>query len=139
MSSPPLLPWRYRTTPERLILLFVLCGAPFVALHVSAYYLKLHAHHCAWKSVTHLPCAGCGGTRALAALADGSLLDALAWNPGAVFASLAATVAGLYAACVLIFRLEPWRPKLPAGAWMRAAVVFLIVANWVYLLWAGRS
>jgi len=93
---------------------------------------------CVWKCATGLPCAGCGGTRAIAALANGSLLDALAWNPGAVFASIAATAAGFYAACVLLFRLEPWRPKLPDAKWWKAAVVLLIAANWVYLLSGAR-
>jgi len=93
---------------------------------------------CVWKCATGIPCAGCGGTRALAALANGSLLDALAWNPGAVIALFAAAVAVLYAACVLVFRREPWRPKLPAGAWWTAAAVFLIAANWAYLLLFAR-
>lgn len=93
---------------------------------------------CVWKCATGIPCAGCGGTRAIAALLDGSLLGAMAWNPGAVFASFAAAVAAFYAACVLLFRLEPWRPKLPGGIWWKAAFAFLIVANWAYLLFAAR-
>jgi hypothetical protein len=72
-------------------------------------------------------------------LLGGSLFDALSWNPGAVFASMMAGSAALYAACVLIFRLDPWRPRLLNGGWWKVAVVLLIAVNWLYLLLAGRS
>ena len=136
---PPPLPWRVRTQPERLILV----GAAAAALVVFILFLARSADvavpGCVWKCATGIPCAGCGGTRALAALLGGSFFDALSWNPGAVFASIMAGSAALYAACVLIFRLDPWRPGLLNGGWWKVAVVSLIAVNWVYLLLAGRG
>lgn len=90
---------------------------------------------CAWKSGTGWPCAGCGGTRSVLLLAAGEWREALVTNPGVVLAVAAAGGAVVYAAAVLVFRLEPWRPRVPAWRWMVGAGFAL---NWVYLVWAGR-
>lgn len=139
MSLPPPLPWQVRTQPERLILVIGASAALVVSLLLLARAADVPVTACLWKCATGVPCAGCGGTRALAALLSGSWREALSWNPAAVIASIVALIAGLYASCVLMFRLEPWRPRLFGAAWWRFAIAVLIAGNWVYLLWAGRS
>lgn len=139
MSLPPPLPWKIRTQPERLILVVAACAALVVCVLLLALSADLAVTACIWKCTTGVPCAGCGGTRALAALLKGSLRDALAWNPGVVVASVVASLACFYASFVLMFHLQPWRPCLFTAGWWRFAIVLLIAGNWVYLLWAGRS
>lgn len=138
MTQPPPLPWRIRTQFERLVLVFAASVGLVAALLLLA--RSAHAAHvgCVWKCLTGIPCAGCGGTRALSALVDGSLVDALAWNPGAVFAASSILAASVYAVLVLAFRLEPWRPAFLGSRWWRIAIVTGIAGNWVYLLCAGR-
>ena len=135
---PPPLPWRVRTRPERLTLLFLFSAALVGSFLMLAHSARIALFGCIWKCTTGIPCAGCGGTRALMFLLRGSPLDALAWNPGAVLAVVLAAVAGLYAASILLFRLEPWRPALLRSGRWKFAIVAGIALNWLYLLCAGR-
>lgn len=89
---------------------------------------------CGVKILSGLPCPFCGGVRATAALAHGSLIEALAWNPAVTLLH-----AGMFASGVfLIFGRTP--------AWLvpgRQRLVFLaalviLLANWIYLIAAGR-
>jgi len=136
---PPPLPWKVRTGPERLVLVFAAaCAfvAAFLCLaHISGYAVSL----CAWKCVTGLPCAGCGGTRALFLLMQGQPAVAIGMNPAVVLASLLLFLALLYAVSILVFRLEPWRPSMLRGKSWRFVVAAGLLLNWVYLLLAGRA
>lgn len=40
---------------------------------------------CPFDSLLHIPCLGCGATRALRALAHGKLLESLGWHPAVAF------------------------------------------------------
>lgn len=64
--------------------------------------------------------------------------EAVAMNPGAVAVIVFGLFAACYAAAVLVFRLEPWRPHLPGGRWWRVALGAVVLGNWFYLLYAGR-
>ena len=47
---------------------------------------KLHwPFPCAFDSLLHIPCLGCGATRALGALMRGELLESLRWHPAVAF------------------------------------------------------
>ena len=70
-----------------------------------------------------LPCPGCGGTRALASLAQLDLWQALRFNPLLVIA--------LGAALVLPFRRSNWDHWSKRAWWFFGA---FFVLNWVYLL-----
>jgi len=94
---------------------------------------------CGWKTVTGLPCLGCGGTRALFLLARGEWGDALRMNPGAVLAAAGVAIAAVYAAGVVFLGLSPWRPQWAARVPWRWLVLGAILANWAYLLAAGRA
>ena len=134
-SSPPPLPWKFRTAPERGFLTF----APAAVLVVIAFLLASQYLHlpwvCAWRGMTDLPCAGCGGTRAAVLVWQGEWWRALILNPGVVLGSVVLAAASVYALAVLLFRIEPWRPRFSGWRWLLAAVV---AANWLYLLTVSR-
>lgn len=94
---------------------------------------------CYFKAFTGLPCPSCGSTRTAACLAHGNLPAAFAMNPLAA-AVLLALVAWAIADLVLMTRgralgLEV-SPRL--GGPLRVAAVAVVLANWVYLIAAGR-
>ena len=135
---PPPLPWRVRTAPERFILLFVAAAGLVGALLWLGHYAGWGLTTCIWRGLTGLPCAGCGGTRAASMLLGGDMSSALLMNPAAVVAVLATLALALYSCLVLVFGMEPFRPAfLRGGAW-RFVLGGLLVANWIYLLLAGR-
>lgn len=135
VPQPPPLPWGFRTAPERLLLVVAGSAAALVAVFVL---VSQYAHLpwvCAWRGMTGIPCAGCGGTRAAVLLLQGDWWRALVLNPGVVLGAVASAGAVLYAGAVIFFRLEPWRPRLHGWRWWLAAAV---AANWIYLLAVSR-
>jgi hypothetical protein len=121
-------------------------GVIFGAIGVSAAAVvsilgldRLPLSLCAWKTVMGIPCPTCGTTRALACLAHLDLAGAFAMNP---LASSGALLIGAWAASDLA--LLPFRRALvvemsavPANV-LRAVAVTALVANWIYLVAAGR-
>jgi len=71
----------------------------------------------------------------LALLVGGRWLEALRLNPGVVALVAGTGVVAMYAAAVLVLRLEPWRPRVPAWRLVLGAA---FVLNWMYLVWVGR-
>lgn len=95
-----------------------------------------HVELCALKHFTGVPCATCGSTRAVLSLVGGNFVGALAWNPGVVLALLTTLT-------VLIARVASARaPRLELSArgrrWLWIAISSLVVANWAYVIAAGR-
>lgn len=138
MSKPPPLPWKLRTGPERLVLLFAAASAVVGGLFLALHRTGLARPVCMWKSFTGLPCAGCGGTRALDSLLRGDVAGACLLNPAAVAGVLFLAVLTLYSGGVLLFRWEPLRPVWLHGRAWRAVFIAAIAVNWIYLLLAGR-
>lgn len=104
-------------------------------LHIDRLPIAL----CYVKALTRLPCPTCGSTRALGRLFALDLPGAFAMNP---LAALAALVLAAWAAADLA--LLPRRRALgvratPAlGSALRLVAVFAVLANWAYLIAAGR-
>lgn len=139
MGHPPPLPWSVQTQPERLLLVAIAASAALAAFLAFFAAMGLPVWVCAWKSCTGIPCAGCGGTRALVLLISGEWQDALRMNPGAVLGMAVLTLIAIYSSLVLSFRLSPWRPSwLAAGVW-RWGLAAGLLANWCYLLWRGSA
>jgi hypothetical protein len=133
-SNPPPLPWNVRSAFERWILII-----SFIGLMAAGALLILHhwgySWGCAWKSMTSIPCAGCGGTRALHEMSAGNIRNALLLNPGIVLSVGVLAAVNIYAVAVLVFRFAPWRPNFPRWRWWAFSALLL---NWLYLLWAER-
>jgi hypothetical protein len=94
---------------------------------------------CVFKGLTGLPCPTCGSTRALGRLFALDFAGALAMNP---FTTLLALVVAAWALADLA--LLPARRALELdvsprlGFALRVGALVLFLANWVYLLAAGR-
>ncbi len=113
----------------------VVVGLAVTVLHLDRLPLVI----CAFKGITGLPCPTCGSTRALGRLLAFDLAGALTMNP---LATLGAALVAVWA--LVDLALLPRRRALslevhPRLAWgLRALALALFLANWVYLLAAGR-
>lgn len=139
MSIPPPVPRLAACGPEVLILLLTASAALTAGLLAFASVHGVLLSPCVWKAFTGLPCAGCGGTRAVVLLASGRWLDAVQMNPGVALLLVVGFAAALYAAAVLALGLRPLRPRWLAARKWRWLVVGSLLANWLYLLAAGRA
>jgi hypothetical protein len=113
-------------------------AATLVAVSPLAPRLAATVPACPFKSLSGLPCAGCGATRAALALARFDLGGAFAVNPLATLAWIGLTAGGLaVGALALINRplREPDYRRFTMPA--RLAAVALVLANWLYLIRAG--
>lgn len=113
-----------------------LLGAAIVGLlHLD----RLPFTVCYLKALTGIPCPTCGSTRAVGCLAHGDLPGAFAMNPLAT-AALLALVPWALADLALLTRGRALglsaSPR--AGKVLRVAVVATVLANWAYLVAAGR-
>ncbi|MDE2881590.1 MAG: DUF2752 domain-containing protein [Acidobacteriota bacterium] len=89
---------------------------------------------CGVKALSGLPCPFCGGVRATAALGQGSLPEAFAWNPAVVLLHAGMLTSG---AALVLGRTPPWLTPERQRLVFRGLVVILI-ANWLYLVAVGR-
>jgi len=116
------------------VALILLAAAPLAPFFTGA----LPA--CPLKSLTGVPCPGCGTTRAALALAHFDFAAAFAVSPLAAAAWCGLIAGGLAAgALALSGRPVPAWPRFGRRgeiAW-RVAVVAVLAANWVYLVLHG--
>jgi hypothetical protein len=101
--------------------------------------LNLHGVVCYFKLATGLPCLTCGGTRAAWRLLELDPVGALAMNPLATVA-VVGIAAWALADLVLLARGSALRLSLspPAAHAARIGAAVALVANWAYLIAAGR-
>ena len=91
---------------------------------------------CPFRALTGIPCATCGGTRALLALARLDVGAALSWNPLVTLAAIVFFAGGLVA---LVRALRGDGVPDPAPPrWAGAAAAAVLVANWAFVVIAGR-
>jgi hypothetical protein len=99
--------------------------------------LGLPTPHCAFRSLTGLPCPTCGVTRAAWQFLHGHFRASLLYNPLAFVAYCITAAFDLYALVVLIsrgprLRLTGFTSRERAA--IRCSVVALLGINWLYLL-----
>jgi hypothetical protein len=113
----------------------ILAGAAVGLLHLDALPFTI----CTFKLTTGLPCLTCGSTRAFGRLFHGDVHGAWLMNPLATAGALA-LVPWAAADLLLMLRGRAARVELgPAAArTARVLAVALALANWAYLIAAGR-
>lgn len=106
----------------------------------SAKFLPL-AHilpKCFFREFTGIPCPTCGATRSLIHLSHGDFWGTLLMNPLFAFVVVGVLVVFFVNVVALIFRLprlhvilQPVETNI-----LRAAIAFLFILNWIYLVYA---
>ena len=109
-----------------------------VLLIVARFYerLPVQAPPCGFKATLGIPCLGCGGTRAIKALASGKPVEAIAFNPAVVFGvfvSAAWLFTGLRRFCN---GASPLTVPEQNHRIRRLALIAIgvLTLNWIYLL-----
>jgi Protein of unknown function (DUF2752) len=97
--------------------------------------LPLHPPPCGFRTLTGIPCLGCGATRAAIALAEGDVIKAIRYHPALVLGcvlALAWTMLGIrrYHRGLDISPAVQQNQKLVQTAWITGAI---LLANWIYL------
>ena len=121
-------------------------GAIFLGIGAAAAFAVAVLHLdrlpmlvCLFRATTGLPCLTCGATRALAALASGDLMGALVLNPLATMWALALVPWGLGDLALSTRGRALSLEVAPAAARaIRVAAGVALLANWAYLVAAGR-
>jgi len=129
---------RFARPPKLTLGLFELYGGIGVFLILVARFIpfgRLPFWGCILRKLTGIPCLTCGMTRSFDWFARGRLLDSLLINPLGFMLALVSALGVLY------FVLSPLRlPRLHielsdrAANWTRIATIFIILANWGYLV-----
>jgi hypothetical protein len=113
----------------------VLAAAAVWLLHLD----RIPLTFCVFKGLTGLPCPTCGSTRTLGRLFALDFAGALAMNP---FTTLVSVVVGAWALAdlALLPRKKALGLEMPPrlAFALRVLALTLFLANWVYLLLAGR-
>jgi len=90
---------------------------------------------CLLYTLTSIPCATCGTTRAFQALAHGDVASALAYQPLIMLVYLASTLAVLADLVAWSLRGRQWLPTVLGRLRVSAGtVVTLILVNWAYVV-----
>lgn len=92
---------------------------------------------CPLKTWTGLPCLTCGATRTALALAHFDVLGALAVSPLMTVAWTILIGGGLVAGLAALAGRGVPEPRGRTSLRWRLAAVAAVLANWVYLVWAG--
>jgi hypothetical protein len=90
---------------------------------------------CLFRRLTGWPCPSCGTTRSLMALANGELRQAIAYNPLAVTLCVAAL--GLLILRLGFRRRIVWITSPTSRRCVTAALILVVLANWLYVLTAS--
>src|SRR5258708_31790817 len=113
-------------------------------LGLAASWLALHFPwpHCLFLAVTGHPCLTCGATRSTIAFVHLDFWGAWKWNP-LVFSFLCGlSIFDLYAFAVLVTRAPRLRivqfTQLEKN-FVRLAMIFALLSNWIYLLSRPRG
>lgn len=117
-----------------LVTLVAVVALLLVARHYE--HIPLRPPECSFKEAFGIPCVGCGGTRAMIALAKGRAIEAFRFNPAAVLGVAACALwlaSGL--SRYLLATPEPTpaeqKRRIVRNASVAAVLLFL---NWIYLL-----
>ena len=128
---------RLRSTTKdehQLALLWLAAAVSAVALRPLWLAAALHLHACVFRSLTGIPCPSCGTTRAATAFLEGDLMTAFINNPLAALAGLLFVVGAPIAVIWTTAKMSVPSLSNPLPTRVRIGAVFLIAANWLYLI-----
>ena len=107
-------------------------GLALVYLHAVPVML------CPFKEITGYPCPTCGATRMVYSLLDFRIMDAFRYNPGLMAAG---GLFGVWCFYGLISQISGRAIRIRLnereGYFVRAAVIVIVLLNWLYLVLAG--
>ena len=114
-------------------------GISVIAICGGLLWVKLYSRLpisfiCPFKAITHIPCPGCGGTRAVALLLEGQFFEALVTNPLSVVIFLFFCIAPIW---TLIDGLtgKATLKEILTKRWNNTALIItfsLILINWIW-------
>ena len=138
-ASPARTALRARPGAIPLGAILAACALAAVTMVEILHLDRLPFSICVFKALTGVACMTCGTTRALARLARLDLAGALAMNPLATLGTLA-LLPWAAADLLLMPRGRALRLELSPGAarTVRVAAVAAVLANWAWLIAAGR-
>ena len=121
-------------------------GAIFLAIGTVAAFAVAVLHLdrlpilvCLFRAVTGVPCLTCGATRALGELVAGDVAGAFAMNPLATLGAFALVPWGIGDLALMTRGRALSLEVAPGGARaLRMAAFVAVMANWAYLVVAGR-
>lgn len=105
-----------------------------IALRPLWLALAPFAPRCPFRVLTGIPCPTCGTTHAAVALMHGDLGAAFAANPLAAMAGAGFVIGGVIAPLWAALRWPLPEFPTPLPAWLRAAIIGLMLASWAYVI-----
>ncbi len=126
-------------TDHELIWLCVSFAA--FGLAASWFMVGLPWPHCIFLAITGHPCLTCGATRCAIAFFRFNPAAALKWNPLVFSFLFGLSLFDAYAFVAVLLRTRRLRIRLSTNEkkFLRAAVILLLLANWIYLLSRPRD
>jgi hypothetical protein len=123
---------RFPRLPLWAVGVVVFWGLLLIVLFLIEQHYRIQAESCPFHWMTGHPCATCGSTRALVALMQGRVLEALRYNP------LIAAILML-GGILSLLRLSTGRSLTfqmkPAERWIVGILALLVfTGNWVWVL-----
>lgn len=100
----------------------------------------LSGFSCTFKNITHIPCLTCGMTRSIFSLVHLNIIDAFRMNPLVFLTILILLLWGVWSLIGVIVKPKRIRIELAPAERIIVilSVILLVIANWLYLIWAGR-
>jgi len=124
--------------PTILVGPLVTLAAVVALLGIARIYdrLPLRPPECGFKAVLGIPCAGCGGTRSMRALAAGHLVEAVRSNPAVVLGVFVSMAWAMNAWLRFRRGVEPLPVAAQNRCLLRGAIITgaILLLNWIYLL-----
>lgn len=123
-----------RREERQLAMLWGAAAVSSVVLRPVWIAIAPHLRPCAFRKLSGIPCPSCGMTRTAHALLEGDFCAAVAVNPLAAFAAAAFIIGGGLALIWVLVRGPVPNSKPSWSRRWTAAVVGVVLINWIYLI-----
>jgi len=118
------------------LIIFFIAGCYFFILTIHSFSVTT----CVFKTITGIPCPGCGGTRATLLLFHGHIWESLKVNPSGIIMNLFLAIATCWLLIDILMNRDRFYPLLlkPFPVWITIIIIVLILANWVWNIIKGN-